>query len=148
MPTLHLICGLPGAGKSILAKKLEVELPALRLTPDEWMARILGDGFNDKKRAVIESVQWEIAQQALRLGVDVVLENGFWVRKERDEYRAKAKELGANTRIYYLNATKDELWRRLERRNNDLPPHTFRVKESDLDKWLNDFEAPAPDELE
>lgn len=97
MPTLHLICGLPGSGKSKLAKELEKEHPALRLTPDEWMARIVGDGYNEEKRAVIEAVQWEIAQRALRLGIDVILESGFWSRKEREEFRAKAKELGAAT---------------------------------------------------
>ena len=147
MPTLHLICGLPGAGKSTLAKKLELALPALRLTPDEWMARILGDGFNDKKRAVVEAIQWEIAQQALRLGIDVILENGFWIRAERDEFRAKAKEIGVDTKLYYLDVSRDELWRRLEKRNDELPPCTFRVKASDLDGWIKDFEAPTAEEL-
>lgn len=138
---------MPGSGKSTLAKKLESELPALRLTPDEWMARILEDGYNEEKRAVIESIQWEIAQQALRLGIDVILENGFWIRKERDELRDKAKVLGADTKLYYLEISKDELWRRLEKRNGGLPPNTFCVKESDLDQWINNFEVPASDEL-
>lgn len=83
-----------------MAKKLEVELSVLRLTPDKWMSRILEDGFNDKKRAIIESIQWGITQQALRLGADVILENGFWICKERDEFRAKSKELGASAKIY------------------------------------------------
>ena len=42
MATLHLVCGLPGSGKSTLAAKLEVERQALRLTPDDWIARLLG----------------------------------------------------------------------------------------------------------
>ncbi|MFZ3099717.1 MAG: ATP-binding protein [Minisyncoccales bacterium] len=147
MPTLHLICGLPGSGKSTLAKKLEVELPALRLTPDEWMARILEDGFNDKKRAVVESIQWEIAQKGLQLGIDVILENGFWIRKERDAFRDKAKEIGARVKLHYLNVPKEKLWRRLKKRNNNLPSCTFPVKESDLNEWIKNFEAPTVDEL-
>lgn len=148
MPTLHLICGLPGSGKSTLAKKLESEYPALLLTPDEWMSRILEDGYDDGKRAVVESIQWEIAQRVLHLGVDVILENGFWSRKERDEFKAKAKELGADAKLYYLDVSKDELWKRLENRNAALPPHTFQVKESDLDEWIKSFEAPTAEELE
>ena len=35
MATLHLMVGLPCSGKTTLAKKLEVERAALRLTPDE-----------------------------------------------------------------------------------------------------------------
>lgn len=148
MPTLHLICGLPGSGKSTLAKKLENEHPALRLTPDEWMARIVGNGYDEEKRTIIESIQWEIAQQTLRLGNDVILESGFWSRKERDAFRSKAKELGVNTKLYFLNVSKEELWRRLEKRNVNLPSHTFPVKESDLDEWIARFEPPAADELE
>lgn len=148
MPTLHLICGLPGSGKSTLAKKLEAEHPALLLTPDEWMSRIVEDGHNEQKRAVIEAIQWEIAQQVLRLGVDVILESGFWSRQERDDLKAKAKELGATAKLYYLDVSRDELWRRLEKRNENLPPHTFHVKESDLDEWITHFEPPTTDELE
>src|SRR5688572_18649715 len=97
MATLHLICGLPGSGKSTLAKKLEGQYRALRLTPDEWMSRILGVGYDEEKRTIIEAIHWDIAQQALRLGVDVILESGFWTRKERDEFRCRARELGAAT---------------------------------------------------
>jgi predicted kinase len=35
MATLFLICGLPGAGKTTLAKEIELARPALRLCPDE-----------------------------------------------------------------------------------------------------------------
>ena len=147
-PTLHLICGLPGSGKSTFANKLEKEHPALLLTPDNWMSRILEDGHNEKKRAVIESIQWEIAQQVLKLCVDVILEAGFWSRKERGEVKAKARRLGADVKLYYLGVSRDELWRRLEKRNAELPPHTFHVKESDLDEWIKSFEVPTAEELE
>ena len=52
MPTLHLNCGLPGSVKMTLAKRLEHELPALRLAPDEWMTRIFGGGSDEDNRAV------------------------------------------------------------------------------------------------
>ena len=43
MATLFLMCGLPGAGKTTMARQLERDRPALRLTPDEWIAAILKD---------------------------------------------------------------------------------------------------------
>ncbi len=101
MPILHLICGLPGSGKTTLARRLERDLPALRLAPDEWMARIVGDGYDESKRAAVEAVQWEIAARALSLSVDVILENGFWSRSERDDFRARAAALGADTRAAF-----------------------------------------------
>jgi predicted kinase len=148
MPTLHLICGLPGSGKTTLAKRLERDLSALRLAPDEWMARIVGDGFDEGKRAAVEKVQWEIAARALSLGVDVILENGFWLRRERDDFRARAAALGAGTRVHSLDASREELLRRLALRNAELPPDTFRVNEAQLELWSASFEPPTPDELE
>ena len=117
MSTLHLICGLPGSGKSTLAKRLELEQSALRLAPDEWMSRIVGDGYDEEKRSVVEAVQWEIAARVLRLGVNVILENGFWSRRERDEFRSRAAALGSDTKLHFLNVPRDELLRRLKLRN-------------------------------
>jgi predicted kinase len=34
------MCGLPGSGKTTLGKRLAVEVPAVRLCPDEWMAAL------------------------------------------------------------------------------------------------------------
>jgi|SRR6266404_3787152 len=147
MPTLHLICGLPGSGKTTLAKQLERDLPALRLAPDEWMARIVGDGFDDAKRAAVEAVQWEIAARALSLGINVILENGFWTRRDRDDFRARAAAVGVAIKLHYLDVPRDELLRRLAERNATLPPDTFRVNETQLDLWSTWFEPPAPDEL-
>lgn len=147
MPTLHLICGLAGAGKTTLAKRLEHQIPALRLTPDEWMARIVGDGYNVEKRAVVETMQWEIAARALTLGIDVILENGFWTRRDRNDFRARAAAVGANTKLHFLDVPRDELWRRLAQRNAELPPDTFHIEEAQLDEWLTWFEPPTADEL-
>lgn len=36
-PRLILTCGLPGAGKTTLAKQLAAERAAVRLTKDEWL---------------------------------------------------------------------------------------------------------------
>ncbi len=148
MPILHLICGLPGSGKTTLARRLERDLPALRLAPDEWMARIVGDGYDEAKRAAVEAVQWEIAARALGLGVDVILENGFWSRRERDDFRARAAALGADTKLHFLDVPRDELLRRLALRNAAVPPDAFRVNEAQLDLWSRSFEPPTPDELE
>jgi len=148
MPVLHLICGLPGSGKSTLAKQLERELPALRLTPDEWMSRIVGDGFDEPKRAAVEAVQWDLAVNVLRLGVDVILENGFWSRAERNRLREQATAIGATTKLHFLEVSRDELLRRLALRNASLPPHTFQITEANLDSYIEMFQPPTPDEFE
>jgi len=145
--TLHIICGMPGTGKTTLAAKIEREHNALRLTPDDWMMALAGgDGRDEALRARIEAVQFTLALRALELGLDVVLDNGFWSRRERDNCRTGAARVGAATRLYYMDIAKAEAKRRLALRNQNLPPNTFKVTAEDLDEWWTHLEIPTQDE--
>jgi len=149
MPTLFLLCGLPGSGKTTLARQIEYERSALVFSEDEWMARLYpaAMGHGDEKRELIKAVQWETAARVLRLGIDVVLDWGFWGRDERDEFRARAVAIGARAELCYLNVPRAELLNRLITRNADLPPDTFPVTEAQIDEWSGWFEPPTADEL-
>jgi predicted kinase len=150
--TLFLICGLPGAGKTTLAKRLEQEQQALRLCPDEWITPILKDALDqeelDRLRSPVETLQWGVAQRVLRLGVNVILENGFWGREERERYRLQAEALGAKIELHFLEVSKNELWKRLSKRNAELPAGTFVVTKEQLESWWKLFEPPTLEELE
>ena len=152
MATLVLLCGLPGSGKTTLAKQLESARSALRLCPDEWIGSILADCADpaelDRLRTPVESIQWEVAKRALVLGINVILENGFWSRAERASYRAQAEALGASVELIYLDVARDELWARLSKRNANLPPGTFIVQEDQLDLWWSWFEPPTGAEID
>ena len=151
MATLHLICGLPGSGKTTLAKQLEKSESAVRFCPDEWIADLLLNP-NDRKemdrlRDIVESIQWSFAKRLLALGVDVILENGFWSREERSRFRAEAEAVGAKVKLHLLDAELNELWRRLSKRNAKLPSGTFLVRREDLESWAKSFEPPTEDEF-
>jgi len=151
MATLFLICGLPGSGKTTLAKQLEISQKALRLSPDEWIAEILLDPNNipelDRLRSPVEAIQWNLAKKLLSAGLSVILEWGFWSQQEREHYRKEAQSLGVNVRLHYLDVENEELWNRLSKRNSDLPAGTFKVSKEDLDLWGKYFEPPTTEEL-
>ena len=88
------MCGLPGSGKTTLARLLAEEIDAVRLSPDEWLAALGIDLWDVAARDRIEGQQWEAARDVLRRGGRVVMENGFWSRAERDALRSGARELG------------------------------------------------------
>jgi predicted kinase len=148
-PRLVLLCGLPGAGKTTLARRLEAEMPALRLCPDEWLAQLKIDHYDEKARDRVEELQWQLAERLLRLGQHVILESGFWSRDERDEKRLAARALGARVELRYLDVPLDELWRRIDRRNPELV-HEWGmtpIKREQLEEWMGHFTAPDAAEM-
>ena len=146
-PRLILICGLPGSGKTTLAKQLAPEVPAVRLCPDEWKHDLGIDYYDEDGRVRLEARLWRLAQELLGLGQSVVMENGFWAREERDGLRLGARSLGAAVELHYLEAPVDELWRRMAIRNEEARPGTAPIARDDLERWAQQFEAPDVAEL-
>jgi len=151
MATLYLMVGLPCSGKTRLARKLEQEHSALRLTPDEWQIRLFGqdaeEAEHDARHSLIEDMLWNIASRVLELGTNVILDYGFWAREEREDYRARAKQLGASSEVHYLDVSEDELIRRLEERNSHPSQESFRISREAMKPWIAFFQKPTPDEL-
>jgi predicted kinase len=143
--------GLPCSGKTTLARRLEEQLPALRLTPDEWQIALFGqdaeDPAHDQRHSTIERLMWGLAERALQTGASVILDFGFWARAERDDFRTRAARLGADFAIPYMPCAPEDLLRRLAERNAALPPGAFAISETALRGWIGRFEAPGPDEL-
>jgi predicted kinase len=91
--TLFLTCGVQGSGKTTLARHLEKQHRALRLTADEWLHELHPGSSQaelDARRAGVERLQWRTASRCLELGCNVVLDWGSWTREERDHSRAQA----------------------------------------------------------
>lgn len=152
MATLHLMIGLPCSGKTTLVVRLEAQYSALRLTPDEWHTRLFGQDLEDEahntRHGLIEEMLWEVAARVLTLGVDVILDYGMWAQVEREDYRTRATNLGASSEIHFLDVQEDELLRRLEARNANLPKGKFSIPADKLELWMKTFQPPTQDELE
>jgi predicted kinase len=142
-----MICGLPGSGKSTLAAELEKEGNAFRFEPDSWLLRIVQNGNDERARAAVESIQWEIAQKALALGADVILEFGFWSKAERLEFRSGAEKLGAKVQLHYLSVPLEELKKRISSRNQSLPAGGLFVDPDQIEIWAQSFEPPTAEEF-
>ncbi|HEV2492915.1 MAG TPA: AAA family ATPase [Terriglobia bacterium] len=142
-PRLIIVCGLPGSGKTAHAKLLQARLGAIRFCPDEWMAALAVDLYDEAKRAKIEALQWQLGQELLALGLTVIIEWGTWGRSERDTLRLRARALGAAVELHYLSAPVDVLFDRIQRRGMENPP----LERDQFLQWVEKFQVPTPEEM-
>jgi predicted kinase len=91
---------------------------------------------------------WNLASRALVLGTNVILDFGFWAREEREDYRSRAKQLGASSEVHFLDVPGDELMRRIALRNSQPSQDTFSIPAEKMQRWIVFFHRPTPDELE
>ena len=148
MPTLFLMVGLPGAGKTTKARQLAAEHRALRLTPDEWMIPLFHHNDADGKRNVLEGRLIWLALEALRVDVNVVLDYGCWARVERFAVRFLAESAGASYRLVYLPVDEATQRARIVHRQENTPEQTFPISDADLTQWRAQFEEPDAAELD
>ena len=138
-----IVCGLPGSGKTTLAKAFESRLRAVRFSPDEWMDALSINIYDEESRGKIEALQWKFCQELLTLGLTVIIEWGTWGRTERDTLRLGARALGAAVELYYLAVPVDVLFDRIQRRGLEEPP----IERDALYRWFDKFQVPTPEEV-
>ncbi len=97
-PTIHLMHGFMGFGKTTLAKRLEQELPAVRFTHDVLMLERYGcdpEDFAQKYKIVDDFIKAETVKE-IKKGNNVILDYGFWEKQTRTDYYNWAKALTPN----------------------------------------------------
>jgi predicted kinase len=149
-PIVYLICGFIGAGKTTFAKKLEEKTGAVRITKDEWSICLIGndptiDGYEEWDTKIIE-LSRDIAFQLAEKGIDVIIDEGFWAKEQRDELRRKIDAIGAKAVMYYVETPIETIRDRVVGRNNNLTKDSFKISREMLDNYLNYWQPPSEDE--
>jgi predicted kinase len=142
-PVLIIVCGLPGAGKTTMASSQATERNGIRLCADDWLDALDINLWDEQLRDRVERLQWDLAQDLLRLGNIVIIEWGTWGRDERKRLRNQARLLGARVELIFLDPPLDELWQRIERRGQEDP----RISRTDLAEWDKIIQRPDEAEL-
>jgi predicted kinase len=156
MAKLIIVCGPTGVGKTTYSLSLSKEIGAVRFSIDPWMQTLFSKDMVSLDYAwMIERVKrcyeqiWEVSEQILTLDGNVVLDLGFTTKEQRDVFSNRAKELGINAEIHYLDAPKDIRKKRVEKRNLEKDPtvYAFEVTDMMFNFMEPKFEAPSQEEL-
>jgi predicted kinase len=128
MAHLHLIIGPVGAGKSTFALQLCQEHRAVRLTLDEWMARLFGqderpamgriEWYVERRDRCIEQI-WKLTKELIGVGTNAVLEIGLIQRRDREKFYARVDKAGFGLTVYVLDAPRELRRARVQRRNQE-----------------------------
>jgi predicted kinase len=84
--------------------------------------------------------------RAAQLGLDVVVDFGFWGRDERSALRWIADSLGVRAQVEYLPVELGEQRRRITERTA-TETRQFEMSDEELEQWQGQFQAPDTEEL-
>ncbi len=147
-PTVYLLCGLPGSGKSTWSEKFVGENPNTvwyKLDKEffkKHKSSFYGDKFQEYedeiKKEILEKVKQDIAGNK-----DVILDYGFWKKADREEYKRIVTDLGAESKLLYFKCEKGILLERLNKRNSQDLTHEHKIDEKMFEVFLAKFEEPC-----
>jgi predicted kinase len=149
-PVAHIVCGFIGSGKTTFARRLEQETGAVRFTKDEWMVRLFGntppkDRFEEYDNRMA-SLATDMALRCLRVGVNVIIDEGFWVKDQRDEIMEKVRQLGAVPKLYYIEVPFEIMKARTLKRSDNPPVDSYIIDEESFVHYWKFFQPPGKDE--
>ncbi len=154
MASVWMTCGKICSGKSTYAKELRLKHRAAVLSVDEITLALFGPEPGEKLDAYVQRTEAYLYQKSVELvetGINVVLDWGFWTKRERDEARAFYAAHGIPCFFHYLEISDQEWSRRIEKRNAAVLAHqngAYYVDEGLQAKFAAIFEPPSPDEID
>lgn len=149
-PTVYLICGFIGAGKTTFSKKLAKSTGALRITKDEWMVQIFGNTPVEENFETFDNNVTKLAKdfafQLVERGIDIILDEGFWEKYQREELKKRIEKAGAKWVLYYVSTPLDEMKKRVANRSKNPGKESFEVSDEMFDSYLKYWHPPGKDE--
>ena len=156
MPTVHLVTGNVGAGKTTYAIALAQKVGGVRFSTDEWMVTL----FHPDMRNVmdmpwtmeridrLENQVWKLIEQLVARGIDAVLDLGLSKKSHRDKQRERARALGIASKLHFLDVDLATRTSRVSKRNAEKrESFSFEVTPEMITFMEGWFERPAEDEL-
>lgn len=154
MAKVYLICGKLCCGKTTYSRKICAENDAVLLSVDEMILTVFGQNCGEKHDEYVLNAKEYLLNKSLELidkNINVVLDWGFWTKKEREFTKDFYKSHSIDCELHYIDIS-DEVWKaRIEQRNKTVltdKASAYYVDEVLLMKFNSIFEVPSEDEID
>lgn len=154
MAKVYMLVGKIASGKTTWAMERKAIVPLVLLSCDDLMLEVfagcLGDKHGETERRCLNFLFGQ-AVQLVEMGLDVVLDSGFWTKKSRAMARVYFSDKQIETKTYYFKTPDDVRIERLHERNARLahsPKREFIVDAALLAKLDKKFEEPLSNEVD
>ncbi|AWH49107.1 cell division protein ZipA [Stenotrophomonas sp. SAU14A_NAIMI4_5] len=149
-PTLHLVCGKIGAGKSTLCRQLAQAPGTVLISEDAWLAALYPAQIRSvadylQRAALLRDVLAPHLRALLRAGVSVVLDFPFNTAATRAWAREVFEAVTAAHALHFLDVD-DAVCKARLRARNARGEHPFRASDEEFEQITRHFVAPAQEE--
>ncbi|MEI6578788.1 MAG: ATP-binding protein [Eubacteriales bacterium] len=154
MAKVIILVGKIASGKTTWVNDRKKQKQMMLLSCDDLMlnlfARCLGEKHGETERRCLKFLFGQ-AVELTEMGIDVVLDSGFWTKASRKAAKEYFAAMGIETNTYYFKIPDETRIDRLERRNEQLAQSTKReyiIEKSLLARLDKNFEEPLPNEYD
>lgn len=154
MAKVYMMCGRICTGKSTYAKKLRDMHKAVILSVDEITLALFGHDVGDMHDTYVERAEKYLYDKSVEMissGINVVLDWGFWTKRERDEAKEFYGAKGIECEFHFIDISDEEWISRVEKRNKAVlegNSDAYYVDEGLAQKFAGIFEKPDKSEIE
>lgn len=154
MAKVFMMCGKICSGKSTYAEALSKKHKAVILSVDEITLALFGQDAGEKHDYYVEKTEEYLYRKSLDIigvGVNVILDWGFWTKKERAFAREFYSSKNVQFEFYCIDIDDKEWHRRLQKRNKDVlekKVDAYYVDDGLAAKFNSIFEKPDANEID
>lgn len=154
MANVMMTCGRICSGKSTYAGSLRKEHSAVILSIDEIMLSLFGKDAGEHHDEYVAKTERYLLQKSLSIievGINVILDWGFWTKEKGDFVRNFYRDHGVEYEFHYLDIGDEEWQRRLNKRNTEIEAgksNAYYVDAGLAAKCASVFEKPGRDEMD
>lgn len=155
MSKVILICGKICSGKTFYAREIKKAERAVLLSVDEVTYDLIDNIQGPVYDAFVKRVNAYLLKKTAELadaGCTVILDWGFWTRKERQDTTAYFAARNIAAEWHYIDIGDDAWHRNIKERNQRVLAgeggSDFFVDEGLFGKVTNRFEPPRPEEID